>query len=266
MATFLLTWNPDKWLWNNIQENISQIRENGYYNARWSVGITKHITPDDRIFLMKLGKKGRGIVASGWVVSNVYKEDHWSDDKKQANYVDIHFDSIIDPNSEPIFLIEENLSQMKDRMNWTPQASGVSIPNDVAEELETSWAAFLGQPKAVSKINFANEVDGTKVFIEGSTISVLVNRYERSPEARAICIRKYGAICSVCGFDFSKRFKNIGNGFIHVHHLKPLSKVGKNYKLNPVEDLRPVCPNCHSMLHQKKPEPYTIEQLKAFLF
>lgn len=42
-------------------------------------------------------------------------------------------------------------------------------------------------------------------------------------------------------------------GLIHVHHLKPLGEVGEGYLLDPVADLRPVCPNCHAMLHRRKP-------------
>lgn len=77
--------------------------------------------------------------------------------------------------------------------------------------------------------------------------------------------KKYGASCIVCGFGFGNKFGEIGAGFIHVRHLKPLSEIHKGYKLNPVEDLRPVCPNCRAMLHQRKPEPYTIEQLITIL-
>lgn len=38
-------------------------------------------------------------------------------------------------------------------------------------------------------------------------------------------------------------------GFIHVHHLRPLSGIGGGYVVDPVEDLRPVCPNCHAVIH-----------------
>ncbi len=61
-----------------------------------------------------------------------------------------------------------------------------------------------------------------------------------------------------------KFYGQIGEGFIHVHHLKPLSEIGQEYEVDPIEDLRPVCPNCHAMLHRKKP-PYTIEQLKDLI-
>lgn len=52
--------------------------------------------------------------------------------------------------------------------------------------------------------------------------------------------------------------------YIHIHHLRPLSTISKNYNLNPVEDLRPVCPNCHAVMHKRNP-PYTIPEIKRFI-
>jgi hypothetical protein len=53
-------------------------------------------------------------------------------------------------------------------------------------------------------------------------------------------------------------------GFIHVHHLRMLSEIGKNYRIDPIKDLRPVCPNCHSVIHLES-SPFTINQLKAMV-
>jgi len=44
----------------------------------------------------------------------------------------------------------------------------------------------------------------------------------------------------------------------------PLSEVGEAYALDPINDLRPVCPNCHAMLHRKK-LAMDIETLSTFL-
>ena len=49
-----------------------------------------------------------------------------------------------------------------------------------------------------------------------------------------------------------------------MHHLTPISSVGKEYELNVDTDLVPVCPNCHYMLHRKDP-PYTVEELKGII-
>jgi predicted HNH restriction endonuclease len=106
--------------------------------------------------------------------------------------------------------------------------------------------------------------EGESALWEGGKTRVVVNRYERDPKARKACIDIFGATCSICEFDFAKKYGEIGRGYIHVHHLKPLSALGKKYKINPKEDLRPVCPNCHEMLHTMNP-PRTMEELKDAL-
>ncbi|AKB17052.1 HNH endonuclease [Methanosarcina sp. WWM596] len=99
-------------------------------------------------------------------------------------------------------------------------------------------------------------------LFEGAKKQITVNAYERNPTARKECLQKYGFKCSVCGFDFEEVYGEIGREYIHVHHLKPLYEINEEYKVDPINDLRPVCPNCHSMLHKGK---VTIEQLKEIL-
>lgn len=97
---------------------------------------------------------------------------------------------------------------------------------------------------------------------EGAKKQITVNAYERNQEARKQCIDIYGYACSVCGFDFEEVYVKIGTGYIHVHHLKPLSEIKEEYKVDPINDLKPVCPNCHSMLHKAN---FSIEQLRDTL-
>lgn len=87
-------------------------------------------------------------------------------------------------------------------------------------------------------------------FVEGAAQSILVNAYERNSAARKKCLEHYGFKCFVCGFNFEKVYGEMGKSYIHVHHLKSLSQIRKQYKINPIKDLRPVCPNCHAMIHR----------------
>lgn len=105
------------------------------------------------------------------------------------------------------------------------------------------------------------ETDGRE---EGALKRITVNAYERNPQARAECLRHYGHKCSVCRFDFYEEYGEIGKDFIHVHHLKRISEIRKKYVVDPIKDLRPVCPNCHAMIHAKK-LPYSIDELKTKL-
>ena len=101
-------------------------------------------------------------------------------------------------------------------------------------------------------------------LMEGALHRVVSSQYERNPAARLACIEHYGANCFVCGFSFEATYGELGHGFIHVHHLVPVSSIGKEYQVNPIEDLRPVCPNCHAMLHRKDP-PFAVEDLQSLI-
>ncbi len=105
------------------------------------------------------------------------------------------------------------------------------------------------------------EVAPGTTHLEGSVRQILVNVYERNPAARAACIAHYGTTCNVCAFDFGETYGVLGKGFIHVHHLKEISSIAVEYEVDPVHDLRPVCPNCHAMLH-KGSQPPSIDELK----
>ena len=109
-----------------------------------------------------------------------------------------------------------------------------------------------------------DDVESVAEYTEGEVHEVVMNRYERNRGAREACIAAKGCRCAVCGFDFKETYGEIGNGFIHIHHLVPISSIGKAYQLNPASDLVPVCPNCHNMLHRKEP-PYTIEELRYYM-
>lgn len=94
-----------------------------------------------------------------------------------------------------------------------------------------------------------DELDAAIPMREGARYQVLVNAYERNLEARRQCIAAHGTDCCICGFSFGAVYGEVAEGYIHVHHVKPLSEVGGEYVVDPVEDLRPVCPNCHAVLH-----------------
>ncbi len=121
-----------------------------------------------------------------------------------------------------------------------------------------------GFPKVSDGPATLGQITDGETHQEGAAHRVLVNRYERDPKARVKCIEHHGACCAVCEFDFERRYGEIGKGFIHVHHKRPLGQLKSSYRLDPLKDLVPVCPNCHAMLHHSDP-PYEIEQLRLKL-
>jgi predicted HNH restriction endonuclease len=107
-------------------------------------------------------------------------------------------------------------------------------------------------------------VETESTSTEGAIQQTLTNRYERNPQARQECIEHYGPSCIICSFNFGRRYGPAVEGLIHVHHLRPLSEIGTEHRVNPIEDLRPVCPNCHAVIHSQDP-PYGLHEVGEML-
>lgn len=111
---------------------------------------------------------------------------------------------------------------------------------------------------------------------EGGVVSIHLDKRERNPEARKKCFKHYWdlhggkIICECCGIDFNEVYGELGLGFIEVHHLDPISNYDETHKIDPVNDLVPLCSNCHSMIHRViKKEKVTgkpsLEKLKELM-
>ena len=88
-------------------------------------------------------------------------------------------------------------------------------------------------------------------FVEGGQETIFTTKYERNPQARAACLAYHGYTCKICGMSFEKTYGPEFKGIIEVHHIVPLNQIGEAYVVDPINDLIPVCPNCHTALHSK---------------
>ena len=261
MATYLLTWNPERWAWTELAKTASRVREEGSAIRRWSCGNTRKIEVGDRVFLLRQGVEPRGIMASGTVIGSPYEADHWDpSSSKPALYVDVTFDSLLDPDRDDVLPRELLDEPPFYGMHWNAQSSGTTIPANVAAALEAAWSELLhGLPENPSK-----ESEPAKLY-EGAAYAVTLTGYERNREVRQRCIDHYGATCVLCKLTFGNVYGPPGDGYIHVHHLFPLSAGdGEPHEVDPIEDLRPVCPNCHAIIHRRSP-PYTLEEMQEML-
>lgn len=265
MNTFLFAWNPNRWDWVDLEESVDHLETVGYVERRWSCGNSKSIKKGDRVFLIRLGEEPRGIMGSGYAKSSYYVAPHWDrSEGKTSNYIDIEFDILINPKNNILF-DKESLESIDPNkvQQWFPQQSGIAIKKDVVEALESNWFNFIIENKYIRNSFVSNDVvtDNKETFREGKSKDIIQTRYERNPEARKRCLSHYGYSCKVCAFNFQHYFSEIGKGFIHVHHINQISEIGREYEIDPIKDLIPVCPNCHAMIHSKKPA-FTIEELK----
>jgi 5-methylcytosine-specific restriction protein A len=261
MSVFLLTWNPTRWIIdaNEWDQGLKTIAAGGVTEGSWSIGSrTSGVHPGDVVLLVRVAKD-RGIVASGRAASVAHKDLHWDPvraaNNELANFVTVEWDAQVEIADR---LPTEELLQEFPEVPWNNlMGSGVRVVDEVADQLVRYWFDHVG----IEPDNFPDEV---ATYIEGGTKSVLVNRYERNPAARRACLDAFGSVCAVCGFNGEENFGEAGAGLIHVHHKIEISQVGREYEVDPLRDLVPVCPNCHAMIHRRRPA-YSIEEVQRIL-
>ncbi len=256
MKTYLLTWNPHRWKWDNLAEASADTLAGKSVFESWSCGVTKSIEPGDRIFLMRVTEEPKGIIGSGWAMTAPHLRLHWDAAKaatgEQCLGVDGNWERLIYPLVDsPLGLQELGKGKLAD-LNWTPQASGTRIPDDIAAELEEKWAAHVGKTPLAAVTN-----DPELAAMEGAERMALVRHRRREQslrDAKVTEARRSGngrLKCEVpgCGFDFELVYGDLGRDYAQVHHLKPLADrtTPSQTKLN---DLAIVCANCHAMIHR----------------
>lgn len=101
----------------------------------------------------------------------------------------------------------------------------------------------------------------TSFIIEGAKKITKHVRYERNPYNRREAIRIQGHKCKICGFDFNQVYgEEIADNYIEVHHVKQLAE--GEQAVDPARDLLPVCANCHRMLHRRRDNNVSIQELQ----
>lgn len=139
------------------------------------------------------------------------------------------------------------------------------LTDDEVENVVTEAATMLlGFALAVAPTQELYRERSDEGLPEGARTSVTLNRYERSRINRAACLATHGFECQACGTELSSRYGSVADKLIHVHHVVPISRLGPDYRINPVRDLVPLCPNCHAVVHRKDP-PYSIAEVRGFL-
>lgn len=185
--------------------------------------------------------------------------------RKRLPTLDVYFPSTPADTFQPVGSLVPRLrnklgNNWADRFAWHFPLSPTSSLDDAARFLLRRRSS--SRKNSVDDTPLAEELPSDVIFSEGAVRTVTVNAYERNSRARARCIAHWGAICAVCGFEFGRVYGPEFSGFIHVHHVVPLSTIRKSYRLNPIRDLRPVCPNCHAALHHTRTEPLSIDELR----
>lgn len=101
--------------------------------------------------------------------------------------------------------------------------------------------------------------------VEGNPKRRFVTHYERDPALRTAAIAIHGVECCICEFNFGKCYGEPGEGFIHIHHLRPISEFGGETLVSPKNDMAAVCANCHAVIHRRRDKTISVEELRSIV-
>ena len=140
MKAYLFGWNPLKFEWADLDEDIKTLAKTGKLEDNWSVISHKSIQPGDRAFIVRVGVEPKGIFASGIIASEPYLAF-----RKGRHYyrVTVAMDILLNPDKQPILSLDILKTGNLAAQTWTPQASGISIRPELVYELEGVWQDFL---------------------------------------------------------------------------------------------------------------------------
>lgn len=165
MKTWLISWNELKWVWKNYDEICENTSNGEKIVEPWTFANT-HVKQGDRVFLMKLGQNPKGIIASGYAKSEIYKNDSFDPVKKaqreKTNHIEVEFDRILNYKNDTI-LGQSELKEDFPNQEWSPQSSGIEIKDEYASKLEELWKERTNMQNLIfDKLKFKEELDPNK--------------------------------------------------------------------------------------------------------
>lgn len=140
---------------------------------------------------------------------------------------------------------------------------GGAVTNAVWEEFGSNAEAVAAEAAmirtATQDLESADpEPEGPDVDIGADETAIVLLTHRRRERSRKLVQRKKTAViaetgalaCEACGFDSDARYGI--QGVIECHHVKPVADLqpGESTRLS---DLRLVCPNCHRLIHRRRP-------------
>lgn len=145
MNAFLFAWNPEKWPWSDLEQDVKDLEETGLFTDAWSCSSHKAVREGDKAYLIKLGKEPKGIIGSGYISSEPFMGENHRGQLRMR--ILVNFERLLNPYKEEILTLDVLKSGSLAAQHWSTQSSGIKIKPEVADELEEVWRDFLKNKK-----------------------------------------------------------------------------------------------------------------------
>lgn len=218
---YLLLWNPKGFDWDDADrlEILDATLDGESLAHQWSIySNRKRIAIGDRVFLRKTGRDAPGILASGWVTSEVFIAEHWDPSRTDETYfVNVVWDAMVDIHDT---LDLTALAGEFPHSAWTAAGGGALVPEDAAVELEREWVRYLNALTAPDSAAVEGQ-DPYRIRIVREYAEALVRRRRHQRAFRALLLASRDHRCAYreCGIDEQK--------VLEAAHIVPDSEGGE---------------------------------------
>jgi 5-methylcytosine-specific restriction protein A len=272
MATYLLTWNPNRWPWpqDDYDREVRKTTAGHRVRTSWTCGNNKSIVRGDRVFLLRQ-KRDRGILSSGLVTRGSYKDEHWEPERAAKGDKVLRVDYL----SEALLPVAsrlpiEELIEAKIDVPWHRiLASGISVPEENEDRLASLWGRHLRkigwhrQGRMTELLAAPPQQEAVLAALEGGSYRREAIFRERNQALIELKKRSSDGRCSVCLLRFADRYTGITRLCLVAHHADPIGQRKKASKTT-LADIDLLCPNCHAAVHTEDP-PLTADELRSRL-
>jgi 5-methylcytosine-specific restriction protein A len=257
MAAIILGWNLERWNERDYAADALTAEDSGQVLHAWPVGPETKTSPGADAWLFLQDSPSRGLIGHGVVLSEPVLTKPVLMGEGSAAYVEVLFDALLPiGNQVPPDILRAAVPNARwDGMDGTATIVDVDDEASIREVWRQYGPEQSGDP--------IHPVPGT--YPEEAVTRVNVIRFEDNQEARRACIAFHGTNCAACGFSYEVGYGEIGRDFIQVHHVVPVSQIGRDYELDPSTDLVPLCANCHAMAHRGVSTPRTVAELRRII-
>lgn len=234
VATYMLLWSPTGPGWNDLErlDILDGTLAGERVEGRWSIHANRRqVNVGDRVFVRRTGRSTPGIIASGWVSSEVFRAKHWDPSRSgETTYVYVAWDSMV--GIEEALDLSAVAEEFPDSM-WGARSSGALVPGDIADELERAWAQHLAAVDGEHREGAGAERYREAIIRDYAEVIVRRRRHQRAFRKLLLAEQENRCAYDGCGIDEVR--------ILEAAHIQPDSEGGEPTTENGLL----LCPNHH---------------------
>lgn len=164
MSDYLLTWNPEQFSTGGDGSATGLLDYHEGDEVPWSCR-SKQPQFGDTVYLIRLGKEPRGIIAKGVITQAPFSDSDWKNKDQNRSYIKFELQGLrqsCQAGLLPMLLLKAALPDQ----TWSSQTSGIAIKPDVTATLADLWEAGKDNHSLVQFMRWTKEHDFNQRWYE----------------------------------------------------------------------------------------------------